>query len=111
MSTSEETKNIALDLHNLFHLNPSAGIYIEGETLMVFPKREVGVRASDWFKTISMLHLLAEKLNGLVTIREVKNKKAEGMVYFVNLNPAAPVECSFTQQQREDLSFSKKKEG
>ena len=111
MSTSEETKNIAPDLHNLFHLNPSAGIYIEGETLMVFPKREVGVRASDWFKTISMLHLLAEKLNGLVTIREVKNKQAEGMVYFVNLNPAAPVECSFTQQQRGDLSFSKKKEG
>ena len=108
---SEEVKNIANDLHNLFNMNPSAGIYVEGETLMVFPKREVGVRASDWFKTISMLHLLAEKLNGLISIREVKNKKAEGMVYFVNLNPAEAVECSFTQEQRENLSFSKKKEG
>lgn len=106
---SEEVKNIAPDLHNLFHLNPSAGIFIEGGTLMVFPKREVGVRASDWFKTISMLHVLAERMNGLISIREVKNKKAEGMVYFINLNPSANVECCFTQQQREDLSFSKKK--
>lgn len=105
---SEEVKNIAPALHGIFNKNRAARLLIKNGTLMAFRILESGVKGSVWHSTISALYELAESTEGL-RIREVPNSKGPGMVYFVNRAEDSAVECSFTEQQIQDLSFTKNK--
>ena len=102
--------NIAPALHEIFNKNGAARLLIKDGTLMAFRILESGVKGSVWHRTISDLYQLAESTEGL-RIREVPNSKGPGMVYFVNRAEDSEIECSFTEQQIQNLSFSKKKEG
>ena len=104
------TVNIADDLHEIFLKNKAARLLVKNGTLMAFRIPESGVKGSIWHSTISSLYELAESTEGL-RIREVPNSRGPGMVYFVNRAEDSDVECCFTKQQMEDLSFSHKKEG
>tara|TARA_B100000073_G_C23474151_1_gene468783 strand:- start:167 stop:490 length:324 start_codon:yes stop_codon:yes gene_type:complete len=104
---SEETVNIAPQLHTIFHKNGAARLLIKDGTLMAFRIPESGILGSAWHQTISSLYELAENTPGL-RIREVPNSRGPGMVYFVNRAEDSPVECCFTQEQLNDLSFNKK---
>lgn len=108
--SEENTVNIADDLHEIFNKNGAARLLVKNGTLMAFRIPESGVLGSLWHRTISDLYILAESTQGL-RIREVPNSRGPGMVYFVNRAEDSSVECCFTQQQMEDLSFSHKKEG
>lgn len=107
---SEEIVNIAPNLHGIFNKNGAARLLIKDGTLMAFRIPESGVLGSVWHKAIAALYELAESTEGL-RIREVPNSRGPGMVYFVNRAEDSHIECCFTQQQMEDLSFNKNKEG
>lgn len=102
--------NIAPALYDIFNKNGAARLLVKNGTLMAFRILESGIKGSVWHRTISDLYQLAESTEGL-RIREVPNSKGPGMVYFVNRAEDSEIECSFTEQQIQDLSFSKKKEG
>lgn len=104
---SEETVNIAPALHGIFNKNGAARLLVKDGTLMAFRIPESGVLGSVWHRTIASLYELAESTPGL-RIREVPNSRGPGMVYFVNRADDSAIECCFTQQQIEDLSFNKK---
>ncbi len=104
---SEETVNIAPALHDIFNKNRAARLLIKGGTLMAFRIPESGVKHSVWHKTIATLYRLAETTEGL-RIREVPNSRGPGMVYFINRAEDSAIECCFTQEQLNDLSFNKK---
>jgi hypothetical protein len=103
---SEETVNIATSLHGIFNRNGAARLLIKDGTLMAFRIPESGVKGSVWHSTIAALYELAESTEGL-RIREVPNSRGPGMVYFVNRAEDSAIECSFTQEQINDLSFGR----
>lgn len=105
--SEENTVNIANPLHAIFDKNRAARLLVKNGTLMAFRIPESGVKGSIWHRTISSLYELAESTEGL-RIREVPNSRGPGMVYFVNRAEDSRIECCFTQQQMEDLSFNKK---
>jgi hypothetical protein len=104
---NEEAVNIAPALHRIFNRNKAARLLVKNGTLMAFRIPESGVLGSIWHSTISSLYELAESTEGL-RIREVPNSRGPGMVYFVNRQEDSDIECCFTQEQMQDLSFNKK---
>lgn len=107
--SEEITVNIAPKLHTIFNKNGAARLLVKEGTLMAFRIPESGVKGSIWHSTISSLYELAENTEGL-RIREVPNSRGPGMVYFVNRAEDSQIECSFTQQQMDDLSFNNRKQ-
>ena len=103
---SEETVNIAPALHTIFRKNGAARLLVKDGTLMAFRIPESGVLGSVWHQTICQLYELAESTPGL-RIREVPNSRGPGMVYFVNRADDSQIECCFTQEQIDDLSFGR----
>ena len=103
--SEENTVNIADSLHKIFNKNGAARLLVKNGTLMAFRIPESGVLGSVWHQTIAALYELAESTEGL-RIREVPNSRGPGMVYFVNRADDSAIECSFSELQMADLSFS-----